>query len=239
MKTLMTFFKKNNTVSEETKNYFTAAKDWHVERYESILVSLQRYRFISVGLGVLLALSLTAFISILPLKEPIYRLIEVNKETGEVKTLSEVGYHTYQDNWPVIRYFIHQYILNRYLYSHEDIKRTFNIALSMSAKPIADEYAQQILDTNPKSPLNVLNKSYYRDVTQVSINRLTKKSAIVRFQTETHNKNNVSDSKREDFQAAIQWEFQPPTDVMEERDDNPLGFKVVHFQVSRVFGENA
>ena len=121
-------------------NYYTEAKDWYAEKYELVEVSRNRYRFLSFGLGVLLALSLFSFASIMPLKQYVYRLVEVNRQTGEVTSLKELEGNQYSSNWIINRYFLHQYVINRHLYSYEDIKRTFNLALAMSAKPIADEY---------------------------------------------------------------------------------------------------
>lgn len=222
----------------DDENYYQSAKDWYQEKYELIGISRNRYRLLSIGLGSLLALSLGAVITMLPLKQYIYRLVEVNRQTGEVITLKELEGHRYATNWVMIRYFLNQYVMNRHLYSMEDIKRTFNIALAMSAKPIADEYEQQIIDTNPDSPLNVLNTNFYRDVEILGINQLSENTALVRFKTITVNKTTKSDKKIKDLQAVIKWQFIDTPASLKDRDDNPLGFFVTYYQESPVYADN-
>ena len=219
-------------------SYYQAASSWYEEKYELIAISRNRYRFLSLGLGVLLALSFSALISLLPLKQYVYRLIEVNQQTGEVSALKEVEGNHYAGNWVVTRYFIHQYVLNRHLYSHEDITRTFNIALAMSEKRIADEYADTVLDTNPKSPLNVLGEAAYRDVTILGINQLNDNAALVRFKTTTHYKSNKNGTKVEDLQAVVKWKFDQAPANQQDRDKNPLGFYINYYQVSPVYTDS-
>lgn len=233
MKELIYHF-KGKPLKDGEEEYYQSAKDWYYERYERMALSLNYYRAASIGMALLLALSLIAFVMVLPLKQTIYRLIAVNEHTGEVTTLKEAEPNTFIKNEAVTRYFIHQYVLNRHGYSYEDIKRTFNIALAMSAKPVADKYSASIVDTNPESPLNVLNKQAYREVNVLSVNPLNPNAALVRFQTITHQRN-TNETKQADFQAVIKWDYQTPSKEMEDRDHNPLGFFVTYYQVAPVF----
>lgn len=221
----------------EQSNYYQSAKDWAYERYELVEVSKNRYRLLALGLGGLLALSIGAIIVMQPLKQYVYRLVEVNRQTGEVTALKELEEHKYASNWVVTRYFLHQYIINRHLYSFEDIKRTFNIALSMSAKPVYDKHAEEIVDTNPASPLNTLNTNYYRDVEVLGINQLNDNTALVRFKTITTNKAAKDDKKIKELQAVVKWEYANSPASLKERDDNPLGFFVTYYQESPVYAE--
>lgn len=223
---------------EDRADYYQSAKDWYEEKYELVGISRNRYRLLAIGLSVLLALSITAIVTILPLKQYIYRLVEVNRQTGEVTALKELESHQYASNWVMTRYFLHQYVLNRHLYSVEDIKRTFNVALAMSAKSIASEYQDQIVDTNPDSPLNILNTNYYRDVEIIGISQLNDNTALVRFKTITVNKNAKNDKKTKDLQAVIKWQFVDSPASLKDRDDNPLGFFVTYYQESPVYAEN-
>jgi type IV secretory pathway component VirB8 len=162
----------------------------------------------------------------------------VNRQTGEVTALKELEGHQYSANWVMIRYFLHQYVMNRHLYSNEDIKRTFNVALAMSAKSIASEYEEQIMDTNSESPLNTLNTSFYRDVEILGISQLNYNTALVRFKTITVNKSAKNDKKTKDLQAVIKWQFVDAPASLKDRDDNPLGFFVTYYQESPVYAEN-
>lgn len=218
---------------KKSDNYYQEASDWYHERYELNAVSKARYQVLSIFLLVLLALSMTVSISLLPLKQYVYRLIAVNQTTGEVLQLNEIDSKKYETDWVVTRYFIHQYVLNRHSYSIEDIKRTFNLVLAMSAKHIADDHMRDTIDTNPQSPLNVLNNKFYREVTVLGINKLNDETALVRFKTVTHDKQ-TQNSKTEDFQAVVKWSFQNVAHTLADRDKNPLGFMVNYYQVSPV-----
>lgn len=230
--------KEQSATPGEEPNYYQTAKNWSQERYELIEVSRNRYRLLAAGFGGLLALSIAAIIAMQPLKQYVYRLVEVNRQTGEVTALKELEEHKYASNWVVTRYFLHQYITNRHLYSYEDIKRTFNLALAMSAKPIYDKFADLIIDTNPESPLNTLNTNYYRDVEVLGINQLNDNTALVRFRTITTNKSAKDDKKIKELQAVIKWEYANAPASLKERDDNPLGFFVTYYQESPVYAEN-
>jgi type IV secretion system protein VirB8 len=215
-------------------NYYDIAKDWHQEIYESVSVSRNRYRIFCLLLSFFLALTIFLTIALLPLKQYAYRLIEVNQQTGEVIQLKEIDGNHYTANWAITHYFISQYVMNRHVYSIEDIKRTFNNALSMSQGEIAERYSQQILDSNPNSPINILKKDYYREVTILGINQLDDRTALIRFYTTTHHRTNVTEFKKEDFQAVIKWEYHNHPESLEDRDLNPLGFMVTYYHVTPV-----
>ncbi len=220
--------------SRPNSGYYEAAQDWYHDKYELVSISRDRYRILSLGLILLLALSMSSLMVMLPLKQYIYRLIEVNQQTGEITELKQTDSKLFSQNWVVSRYFIHQYVLNRHLYSYDDIKRTFNLALAMSSKSIAEEYSQMIIDTNPTSPLNILNNEYYRDVNILGINQLNNNTALVRFRVITHHKSNVNETKTEDLQAIVKWTFENPEESLKDRDLNPLGFYVNYYQVSPI-----
>jgi type IV secretion system protein VirB8 len=219
-------------------DYYQESRSWYSEVYESMICSRDRYRLLSIVLGVLLILSTVSIFSILPLKHYVYRIMEVNTQTGEVSELNELESTKVGENWAVTRYFISQYVQNRNAYHMEDIKRMFNLALAMSGTDVASVYNNEIVDTNPKSPINTLGKEYYRDVTILSQNQLNANTALVRFRTITHNRSNINDVKTDDFQVVIKWQYKNYKESLPDRDKNPLGFTVTYYQQSPLFTEN-
>jgi type IV secretion system protein VirB8 len=165
-------------------------------------------------------------------------MIAVNHQTGEITVLKELEGHAFSANWAINRYFINQYLQLRQGYSWDDIKRRFNLVISMSDELIAKEYIANTMDTNPTSPLVLLNKNFYRDVTVLSINQLNSNTAMARFKTMTHDKNNPADIKTEDWQVVLKWEYVNPAESQQERDKNPLGFHITYYQLSPVFAGN-
>lgn len=220
------------------ENYYQESKTWYSEVYESMICSRDRYRLLSIILAVLLTLSIVSLVSVLPLKQYVYRIMEVNTQTGEVSELNQLESTTLSENWVVTRYFISQYVQNRHEYHVEDIKRTFNLVLAMSNKEVAAVYNNDLVDTNPKSPINTLGKDYYRDVTILSQNQLNLNTALVRFKTTTYSRTNLNDVKTDDYQVVIKWQYQNNKESLPDRDKNPLGFTVTYYQLSPLLTGN-
>jgi type IV secretion system protein VirB8 len=225
--------KKTGAVSD----YYQSARSWHEENYESLYCSRNRYRLFSFAVCVLLGLCIAAITAVLPLKQYIYRIIEVNKQTGELTVLKELEGNRFPVAWAMDRYFINQYIQEREGYSFEDIKRNYNLVIAMSGQTIANQYMADTVDTNPNSPIKRFNDRYYKEVKVLSINSLNKNTAIARYQTLLHNKDDVNDVKTEDAQAVIKWDYIDRAKPPAERDKNPLGFTVTYYQISPVFAE--
>jgi len=218
-------------------DYYQAAQNWYTEVYETLICSRDRYRLCTVLFGILLAISVSAIGIMLPLKHSFYRLIAVNQTTGEVTQLKEVEPKLVSANWPVTRYFIHQYIQDRHAYAFEDIKRTFNLVLAMSDRTVAKTYSDNTIDSNPESPIVKLAQTKYRTVTVYSINQLNTDTALIRFKINTYDRTNSGEVSAKDYQAVLKWRYQL-SDNPELRDKNPLGFQVTYYQITPVQAEN-
>lgn len=217
--------------------YYQTAKSWYQENYEAVICAKNRYRLLAISLGILLGLNSIALSVLLPLKSFVYRMVEVNQQSGEVTVLKELEGNQYNANWVVTRYFINQYIQQRQGYSLDDIKRRFNLVIAMSNGALAKEYIDSTVDANPKSPIVLLKNDYYRDVQVLSVNQLNDQTAVARFRESTHNRANVADVKTTDWQVILKWEYVNPNESLAERDKNPLGFKVTYYQLSPVFSD--
>jgi type IV secretion system protein VirB8 len=215
--------------------YYQAASSWYIEVYESLQCSRDRYRALAIALVMLTMLCIGSMAAMLPLKTSIYRILEVNTQTGEISQLTQLESTKLTEKWVVTRYFINQYVRERHEYHFEDIKRSFNDVLSMSQPDISSSYSQDIIDTNPKSPINVLGKDSYRDVVVLGQNQLNANTALVRFRTLTHSKANPADVKTDDYQVVIKWQYRNSQATLSERDTNPLGFTVTYYQVSPLY----
>jgi type IV secretion system protein VirB8 len=230
--------KLSKNVSNTEENYYGAAKHWYEEVYESVLCSRDRYRLLAILLGGLLTLSLIALVVLLPLKHAVYRVLTLNQTTGEVVQLKELEGSHFSENWAMTRYFINQYIQHKNTYHYTDIKRLFNVTLAMSTPSIAKNVEAEMVDTNPASPINVLGKEGYQDVTVLSINQLNTNTALARFRILTYPKDDTAHVKQTDFQVVMKWEYQNTKASLEERDLNPLGFRVTYYQASPLFTDN-
>jgi type IV secretory pathway component VirB8 len=231
--------KLNSVKAYPTKiDFYEESSTWYSEVYESVKCSRDLYRLITIILSILLGLSIFGIVSILPLKQYYYRLITLDKLTGEVAVVKEMENRFLEESWVTTRYFINQYIQNRHTYSYEDITRRFNLVLAMSNQILADEYKNEIVDTNAKSPIKELGKHFYREVSDVTINKLNQNTALVRFKVITRNRTNLNDIKTENYQAVVKWEYKNINMDFKDRDKNPFGFFVTYYQKSPVFAES-
>jgi type IV secretion system protein VirB8 len=224
--------------SKEERDYYQTAKHWYEEVYESTLCSRDRYRCLAIALCGLLTLALIALILLLPLKQYFYRILTINQTTGEVVQLKELETTRLPESWVMARYFINQYLQTKNAYHYDDVKRSFNVTLAMSAPSIVKKVEADMVDTNPASPINVLGKEGYQDVIVFSINPLNANTALARFRILTHPKDDTLHSKPSDFQVVIKWDYQNKKASLEERDLNPLGFRVTYYQASPLFTDN-
>lgn len=228
----------NHMNEAELFNYYQEAKSWYEEKYESVVCSRNRYRVLAFSLMGLLGLAISSICIMMPLKKYIYRILEVNKQTGEVTVLKEMEGNKFTSNWALTHYFLNQYVAMRESYSFEDIKRKFNTVAAMSDQTVADAYIASIVDSNPKSPINTYKNTYYKEVNVVGIDKLNDHTALVRFKVITHNKNDFNDTKTKDWHAVVNWKYINVPDSLQDRDKNPLGFKVTYYQLEPVFSDN-
>lgn len=218
-------------------DYYEASQNWYSEVYESMHCSRDKYRLLTIVLSILLAMGIVTLFCMLPLKQYVYKIMEVNTQTGEVSELNQLENTTLSENWVMTHYFLNQYVQNRHNYHYEDIKRTFNLVLAMSNKSVGAAYRDDTIDNNPKSPIVILGKDSYREVTILGQNKLNNNTALIRFKTTTHNRNIPTEVKTEDFQAVVKWEYKNIKESLSDRDLNPLGFNVTYYQVSPVVTE--
>lgn len=224
-------------VNDTGNGYYQAAKSWYAENYEAIFCSRNWFRLATIGLSILLALSLICLSALLPLKQYYYRILTVNQQTGEVAVLKELEGNTYTANWAMTHYFISQYVNDRESYSIQDIKRKLNQVIAMSDSKIADSYVATTVVSNPKSPINTLKGDYYRTVDIAGIDKLNEQTALVRFKIITHNSSDVNERKAKDWHAIVRWRYVNDPATLPDRDKNPLGFKVTYYQLEPVYTE--
>jgi len=221
-------------MKETESNFYDHAKSWYEDHYQNILCSRNRYRTMAMAFAILLTLSIVAITTMLPLKSYYYRIIMMDGKTGNITVLKEVEYSKIPVTHAITESLISRYIQEREHYDYEDIKRSFNVVIALSDKAVAEKYiADTTVDTNPTSPIKTLNTEFYKTVSNMFIQELNDNTATARFSVQTFSKENHTEVKKENFQAIIKWEYRKPSESNEERYDNPVGFNVTYYQVSK------
>ena len=125
--------------------------------------------------------------------------------------------------------FLQDYVQNRESYSWETIQQTFDSTIAMSDDKVAKEFIH--LFSSDKAPHKVLRNSR-KVVVKVQSVDFDDKFAKVHFTKTIVNNQDDKSSVSENFVATVEWKYQGKLSD-EERNLNPLGFKVTHYQIEK------
>ncbi len=222
--------------------YFKEAREWFYERYAQAHVQSNRWFVACLITVTLLALSLTAFICILPLKTFIPMVVHQNTITGEVWVtkpptpyVPETDAQTQSD--------IVRYITSRESYSSSDINQRFNLVTLLSDSHIAKTYEAEQSNSNPNAPINILKEKGTRTVKIEDIVFIDKKGlkeirefkqksqnlAKVDFITTTVTPSGATETQY--WVATIAWEYKGLPNNQQDAWDNWNGFQVTTYRV--------
>lgn len=128
--------------------------------------------------------------------------------------------------------FLHDYVRNREGYSWETVQQTFDSTMVMSDKKVAKEFNH--LFSSDKAPHKVLRNKYEIVISVKSVD-FDGEFAKVHFTKQIVSKQDKAETVSENFVATVAWKYHGKLSD-EERQLNPLGFKVTHYQVEKEQG---
>lgn len=222
---------------DSNSNYYQEAHDWRYQIYESQQVWLNRSLLATAVLGLLLILSLVSHLLLLPLKEKIPFLYVLNETTGELTQLGNFTQDSFKADWLMTRFFLIRYVENRESYDNDNLDHPYQITWAMSDESMATQYAKSVQTNNSDSPYAKYGKDKFISVHILSVNQLNENSAEVRFEQTLHDR---SLDHQETIQKAaiIKWKYTQPTTTIKMLDRDPLGFKVIYYQISQLSIDN-
>lgn len=216
-----------------TKNIHEQAGDWAYDRYYSQSVWLRRSLFGLVSAAILLAMSLTANLMLIPLKEKVPYLYAFDHATGEVTKIGTLEPTTLSANWELSRYFLIHYVLNVEGYDYDNLIQPYQLVWAQSADHVRSQYEAVMKSDNKQSPVQRYGKDIYVTVRVISINRLNDNTVDVKFEKTLHDRTAHSEQVTQK-EAIIKWEYQNAETTQKMLDRDPLGFKVSYYQVSQM-----
>lgn len=222
----------------ESKNeLYQKSSDWAYCMYQSQTVWLKRSLVILSFLFVLLGLSLSIILFLVPLKEKVPYLYAFDHATGEVTKIGELEKSTLSSNWEVARYSLIQYVINRESYDADNINYPYQLVWAQSSEEVKKQYDIQVSSSNSESPYKIYGKDKYITTRVISINRLNDNTVDVKFEKKLHDRSSdtVQITNKE---AILKWEFIAADTTQKMLDRDPLGFKVSYYQVSQVSLDN-
>jgi type IV secretion system protein VirB8 len=211
---------------EQTK----AALDFRVAITELKEKQIELYRTSTLVLLVLLVLCVIAMTYLAKVSKVEPFLLAMDKRTGEVSLPQRMKVKEFTPTKNMIRHSAANFVRNWMSYSSMNIKKPFNDVLSMSDPRIINQYKAMILKDNPKSPVNTLGRSKYRDVTIHSISTLDNPNMLdIRYSTTTKEVGTDDLVDEKQYRAVLKWVLVDKKRSVTEWDANPIGFTVLHF----------
>ena len=216
---------------------YQEASDWAYDMYQSQTVWLRRALLGLVVLTMLLGLSLSSNLYLLPLKEKVPYLYAFDHATGEITKIGELERTELSANWELSRYLLIHYVINYESYDFDNINIPYQQVWAQSADSVRQKYEEAVKSDNATSPYQQYGKDKYVTVRVVSINRLNDNTVDVKFEKKIRDRSSTSE-KIIPKEAIIKWEFQLVEASQKMLDRDPLGFKVTYYQVTQVNLEN-
>ncbi len=192
--------------------------------------------------GLTTLLCAAAIFKMLPLKERVPYIVEVEKTTGTAQVLQPVGEERAVPHSELMdKHFISKYIRCREGYDNRTVAGDFEIVKYLSMPDVFEPYLQQFKRKNPANPDEKYGeKSSVRiELTSISVNQATD-SATVRYIRRVVS--NVTNRPVETsyWIATMGFEYFPDYKRSEkELLENPLGFKITSFRTDQEFNDKA
>lgn len=197
------------------------------------LLAARAWRICYVFIGLCLFLIVIIFAMVL-LQEKEIVLIRVDNRTGEAEILSKLNETDITQDEAIDKFFASRYLTLREQYNYFSLQNDYEIVQLFSSTSVKDEYLD--IFNRSDSPDIVFGEEFNIkiDIVSITISEATEpyRLASIRFKKTIkdikHNK-----TKEKFYNARVVFGFMPNEEVSERiRLHNPLGFKVMSYQVS-------
>lgn len=222
-----------NNLMMQKDEFYQANSEWAYNIYQSQSVWLMRALLGLILLTGLLGLSVVTNLCLLPLKEKVPYLYAFDHATGEITKIGELETTTLTANWSLTKYFLINYVINREGYDFYNIDIPYQKVFAQSNNEVRKQYDSQVNSNNIHSPFKLYNKDKYLTVRVISVNRLNENTVDVKFEKKLHDRTSQGEQVIQK-EAIIKWEFAKAQVSQKELERDPLGFKVIYYQVSQV-----
>lgn len=218
---------------KDASDFYQKSADWAYDMYQRQTLWLRRSLVALVLLSVLLVMSISACLILIPLKEKVPYLYAFDHATGEVTTIGTLEHTVLSSNWEAARYFLIHYVIQYESYDYDNIEQPYQNVWAQSSDHVRMQYDASVKSGNPNSPYHLYSKDKYVTVHITSINRLNENTVDVKFDKTLHDRA-ASLEQTSQKEAIIKWEFSDADTTQKILDRDPLGFKVTYYQVSQV-----
>jgi type IV secretion system protein VirB8 len=155
--------------------------------------------------------------------------ILVDRQTGYVQTVEGLKPGALSQDAAVTQSFLVQYVIARETFDAADLRENYRKVMLWSAQGAREAYRQDMLKTNPTSPLVVNTPTTIVQTVIKSVSLLTPTTALVRFET-TRRDGGAGPADVRNYVAVLAFRYTGAPMRMEDRFINPLGFQVVSYR---------
>lgn len=224
---------KKDIKINNARNFYHASLDWAYDMYQSQTVWLRRSLLGLFIVSLLLLVSIFTNLMLIPLKEKVPYLYAFSEATGEITKLGELEATPLSTNWVISRYLLINYIINYEGYSYDLLDHAYQQVWAQSSEAVKKEYENKVKSSNPQSPYRLYGKEKFIKVHITSISRLNDNTVDIKFEKTLHDRS-LNTSHKINQEAIVKWEFKKADVTQKMLDRDPLGFKVIYYQVNQV-----
>lgn len=209
------------------KQYYEEAKDWESEKYRSARGRARVWAWIAGIASVLTFMSIAALMMVMPLKETIPYVIEVDRVSGITEVKRAITEGGVSESEAITKYFIVDYLTAREAYLYDRAQVDYVKVQKMSSQEVASIHYTWFQPSNDESPLNVFGRSGTVEIQIRNVSFIDQDTVTIPIKRIEMAKGQMVE-KYEVVTLSFQYLQDPATE--EDRFINPLGFQVTAYR---------
>ncbi|MXO90887.1 virB8 family protein [Pontixanthobacter aquaemixtae] len=193
--------------------------------------STRRAWWVAAAFGIIAILEAIALVILTPLKTVEPYTILVDRQTGNVETLSSLDPQTVAPDAALTKAFLVQYVSTREHFDYDSVQDDYRKVTLWTGGNERQRYIDLMEDGNPQNPLSFVPRGGTIKADVRSISSLAANRSLVRFTT-TQTDQTGRALAPEYWAAVIDYQFSTAEMSEADRFINPLGFQVLRYRRS-------
>lgn len=207
------------------------ARNWYRDRYEAVVTQRNVVAGFAICCAVLVLITVTIIMILLPTKTVIPFVIQVDEESGVVETMDPKSQQQITADEALLKYFVVKFLRARESYDSNTLENDVSVVRLMSTRPIFREYMDEVVNPKRKSYYSQLGTESIRTVSIKSIQFLDASLASVRLSITQKRRYSTDKPTVTHHVALVKFEIANLDLTLEEMTVNPVGFRVVDYKL--------
>lgn len=219
----------NKPTREALDAYYVEAESWSRDRQEMLRASRRIAWRVAVAAGTIALLEALALILLMPLKTVVPYTLLVDRNTGFVQVLKPLDPAEVSADAALTQSLLVQYVIARESFDIDMIQSSYRKVTLWSAEKARASYVANIQASNPESPFSRYPRRTVVETRVKSVSSIGRNVALVRFETQRRDAGGQVAAPQA-WAAIVRYRFSGEPMHLEDRFENPLGFKVVRYR---------